>query len=282
MSAAAADGTRSQTLHRGLVLLELLGDAPGPMSLPELTRATGWHRSIVYRLLRTLADHRLLTRTGDERYALGLGLLALTRGLATDLRSAAAPELAALADELGMTAFLVVRDGEEAVTLLSVEPTASPAHVAYRPGNRHPVTLGAPGLALLMPLPPAAADRPELVAARARGWATSTGEVLPGLSSVAAPLAAQPAQPAPPAASPAGVAAGVAGPFAASPAAQPAGVAAPLAGVAAPLAGVAGPLAAQPAGVAAAVAVVFAGGGDPEVTGRRVRDAARRIADRLP
>jgi DNA-binding IclR family transcriptional regulator len=181
-----ADGTRSQTLHRGLVLLELL--AHGPLSLPELSRRAGLHRSIVYRLLRTLEDHRLLVRQAGERYALGPGLLDLARGLATDLRSAAAAELAALADELHMTAFVVVRDGDDALTLLTVEPSASAAHVSYRPGHRHPVTAGAPGLALLMPAAPAAGDRQALTDARARGWAGSTGEVLPGLSAVAAPI----------------------------------------------------------------------------------------------
>ena len=53
-----------------------------------------------------------------------------------------------------MTAFLVVRAGDEAVTVASVEPQNTAAHVVYRPGTRHPVGRGAPGLALLMPEPP--------------------------------------------------------------------------------------------------------------------------------
>ena len=47
-----------------------------------------------------------------------------------------------------MTAFLVVRSGDEAVTVATVEPQDSTAHVVYRPGTRHPVDRGAPGLAL--------------------------------------------------------------------------------------------------------------------------------------
>ena len=35
-----------------------------------------------------------------------------------------------------MTAFLVVSDGHEAVTVRVVEPTYTTAHVAYRPGTR--------------------------------------------------------------------------------------------------------------------------------------------------
>jgi DNA-binding IclR family transcriptional regulator len=101
------------------------------------------------------------------------------------LRSAALPELTAMADELAMTAFLVVREGDEAVTVESVEPRTSTAHVAYRPGNRHPIDRGAPGLAILAGSPPCPGERDELAEARARGYATSVGEVVAGVAAVA-------------------------------------------------------------------------------------------------
>ena len=87
-----------------------------------------------------------------------------------------------------MTAFLVVRAGDEAVTVSSVEPHNSPAHVVYRPGIRHPVGQGAPGLALLMPEAATPEDREALREARRLGWVTSHGEVIPGMRSVAAPV----------------------------------------------------------------------------------------------
>ncbi len=184
----AVDGTRSQTLHRGLALLALVAEAPAPPTLPDLARSSGLHRSIVYRLLRTLEDHRLVERTAEDRYLAGLGLLMLGRGVAGDLRAAAASVLPSLADDLTMTAFVVVRDHDEAVTLLSVEPVASNAHVTYRPGTRHRVDRGAPGLALLAAGPEQPDERTEVTAARRDGWAMTHGEVLPGLSAVAAPL----------------------------------------------------------------------------------------------
>jgi DNA-binding IclR family transcriptional regulator len=154
----------------------------------EIGQALGLHRSITYRLLRTLEDHQLVERDRAGHYGLGLGVAALSRGVRTDLNAAALPRLHALAADLGMTAFLVVRAGDEAVTVTSVEPQDTPAHVTYRPGTRHPVGLGAPGLALLMPEPPAAEDRPALLEARRTGWAGSHGEVIPGLRSIAAPV----------------------------------------------------------------------------------------------
>ena len=188
--AADDDGSapQSQTLDRGLRILEHLATAATPQAIVDVAHSVGVHRSIAYRLLRTLEDHQLVERDALGRCALGLGVTALARGVRTGLQAAALPRLDELVAELRMTAFLVVRADDEAVTVTSVEPHDSPAHITYRPGNRHPVDRGAPGLALLMPEPPTPGDRSELLAARARGWATSHGEVIPGLRSAAAPV----------------------------------------------------------------------------------------------
>ena len=90
-------------------------------------RLSGLHRSVVYRLLRTLEDHRLVERGADDLYRGGLGLVGLARSLTQDLGAATVAELTSLADDLGMTAFVVVRDGDEALTLFTVAPsTAQP------------------------------------------------------------------------------------------------------------------------------------------------------------
>jgi DNA-binding IclR family transcriptional regulator len=183
-----AGAPQSQTLDRGLRILEHLASTGTPQAVAEIGKALSLHRSITYRLLRTLEDHGLVERDALGHYGLGLGIAALSRGVRTDLTAAALPRLNALATDLGMTAFLVVRAGEEAVTVTSVEPQDTRAHVTYRPGTRHPVGRGAPGLALLVPETPATDDRPALQEARRRGWASSHGEVIPGMRSVAAPV----------------------------------------------------------------------------------------------
>jgi DNA-binding IclR family transcriptional regulator len=183
-----AGAPQSQTLDRGLRILEHLASTGTPQAVAEIGKALSLHRSITYRLLRTLEDHELVERDALGHYGLGLGIAALSRGVRTDLTAAALPRLNALATDLGMTAFLVVRAGEEAVTVTSVEPQDTRAHVTYRPGTRHPVGRGAPGLALLVPETPATDDRPALQEARRRGWASSHGEVIPGMRSVAAPV----------------------------------------------------------------------------------------------
>jgi DNA-binding IclR family transcriptional regulator len=184
----AADAPHSQTLDRGVRILEHLAAVGGAVPITELGQVLGVHRSITYRLLRTLEDHQLVERDHVGHYRLGLGLAGLARGVRSDLQTAALPRLNALVAQWGMTAFLVVRAGPEAVTVVSVEPQDAAAHVAYRPGTRHPVDRGAPGLALLIPEPPSPDDREELREARRTGWAVSHGEVIRGLRSIAAPV----------------------------------------------------------------------------------------------
>jgi len=169
--------------------LEFVAASDRPVSIDATATHLGVHRSIVYRLLRTLEHRHLVERNDDGDYLPGPYLAVLSRGVRRSLRSAAAPVLANLCQNLDMTAFLVVADGDEAVTVDSVEPTSLDAHVAYRPGTRHSIDRGAPGLALSAGRPPSAGERAEVAVARARGWAESRGEVIPGMASIAAPIA---------------------------------------------------------------------------------------------
>ncbi len=194
-SAAKSAGPASQTLSRGIRILEILADAPDPLAIDDVARRLEVHRSIAYRLVRTLEDHGLITRDGAGRVSLGARMAALAAGVAHDLQAEALPELTRLASELRMTCFLAVRDRDECVTLSSVEPRAAVASVAQRPGSRHPILVGAPGKAILSVLAPN--DWPAGVAselhaavsdAATRGFATSHDEVIPSLCSVAVPL----------------------------------------------------------------------------------------------
>jgi len=187
-SAKGSAAPQSQTLDRGIRLLEYLAEAEKDLTIAQITDGVGLHRSIVYRILRTLEDHRLVTRTASGSYGLGAGLAVLARGVSPDLQAVALPELSELANAVGMTAFVVVPDGDDAVTLVSVPPRLSQGHFAQHPGTRHPLNAGAPGLALLAGGPPLPGERKEVTEGRRRGWVRSRGEVIPGLSAVAAPM----------------------------------------------------------------------------------------------
>ncbi|MFT4469668.1 IclR family transcriptional regulator [Arthrobacter sulfonylureivorans] len=185
----------SQTLSRGIRALEILAEAQAPMTIAELSDALGVHRSIAYRILRTLEDHSLLMRDSAGRVQAGPGLAALARGVSRDLQSAALPELTLLANDLMMTAFIAVWDQHDCVTLFTVEPRHTTALVQH-PGTRHSFDVGAPGIAIQSALTreqweqhaPGRPIRPEAQLAKEIGYAVSHDEVIPGVSSVAVPV----------------------------------------------------------------------------------------------
>lgn len=140
----------SQTLDRGLKVLEVLASSPAGMSITELSAAVGVNRTVVYRLVATLEQHGLARKDASGRLHVGLGVLALARGLQPVLRELANPVLRRLAEELGCTSHLTVADGGEALAIAVVEPTWTDFHVAYRVGARHPLDQGAAGRAILL------------------------------------------------------------------------------------------------------------------------------------
>lgn len=186
----------SQTLDRGLRALEVLAEASGPISIARLAEELGVHRSSAYRVLRTLEDHRFVLRDDAGMVKLGPRLATLGRSAASSLQQAALPELGDLANRFGFTTFIAMLDANEAITLLSIEPTHGHANVAQRPGVRHPITRGAPGYSIEASLSQREhqtlyGGRPMSETAlevRARGYSLSQDEVIPGLTSVAVPL----------------------------------------------------------------------------------------------
>lgn len=203
-SERAEPATHSQTLSRGIRALELLAQAANPLSIAELSEQLGVHRSIAYRILRTLEDHSLVFRDDAGRVAPGAGLAILARSVSRDLQTVALPELNQLSEELGMTAFIGIWDRQDCVTLVAVEPRHTGAAVAQRPGSRHPLSVGAPGIAIQSSMPaeqwarlaPGQPYRPEAELARQAGYAHSHDEVIPGLNSLAAAINIPGAKPA--------------------------------------------------------------------------------------
>jgi len=167
----------SQTLDRGLRVLRTLAAAPHGLSITALAAEIGVNRTVVYRLVATLEQHGLARRDGSGRLHVGLGVLALARGLQPVLRELANPVLRSLAEKLGSTAHLTVADGGEALAIAVVEPSWTDYHVAYRVGSRHPLTRGAGGKAILL-----ARER------SAEAYAFSSGELQTGASGLAAPV----------------------------------------------------------------------------------------------
>jgi len=170
----------SQTLSRGLRVLEIIGESDAPLSVAALADELGIHRSMVYRLLKTLEQHGFVKKNPSGGLELGMRISSLARGVSKGMQEATAPELAALAEELEMTAFLVSYDGESAVTLRSAEPLNAQTTVAKKPGTRHSIDRGAPGHVIRSQLDPFTYP--------AQRFESSQDEVLLGIASIAVPL----------------------------------------------------------------------------------------------
>jgi DNA-binding IclR family transcriptional regulator len=164
----------SQTLDRGLRILDLLALNPAGRTVAELAGDLGVGRTVVYRLLATLEAHELVRRHPSGRVRLGTGALRLAGRVVPLLRDGALPALRRLAEDVGATAHLTVADGGEALAVAVVEPSWTDFHVAYRVGSRHPLDQGAAGHALL----------------RGRSgdttYVVSRGELQPGATGIAA------------------------------------------------------------------------------------------------
>ena len=195
-NAGSTQASPSQTLSRGIRALEILAEVQRPLTIAELADAMGVHRSVAYRILRTLEDHSLLVRDDAGRVQPGPGLAVLARGVSRNLQTAALPELTHLANTLMMSAFVAVWDHEDCVTLVTVDPRHAGAAVVQHPGSRHPISKGAPGMAIQSALSesewrilaPAIDYRDEAAEARRRGYAASHDEVIAGVSSLAVPI----------------------------------------------------------------------------------------------
>lgn len=126
-------------LNRLISVLETVAVAGRPLSASELQRATGLPRPTCYRLLQTLADHRLLDDSeGTSRYRIGERLIriALLGQSDVDVRHAAAPTMKDAAIAFGEAVFLS-RFRNKGVEIIHVETPADPARAYVHPGLGH-------------------------------------------------------------------------------------------------------------------------------------------------
>jgi DNA-binding IclR family transcriptional regulator len=185
----------NQTLARGLRVLLAIADAETGLTVQDISELLGVHRSIAYRLVQTLADFGLVAKTRQGLYIPGARLATLADAYLPALRDVADPVMRSLADKLQSTVSLFVEQGDEAVAISLIEPTTATHHIAFRPGMRTSLTLGAAAYAIRAFGPPTP-DEPEAVPiARTRGFALSFSEIEAGAYGVAAWIPMDPGMP---------------------------------------------------------------------------------------
>lgn len=177
-----------QTLDRGLVALDAVSRAPQGLTIAEVAEVLDVHRAIAYRVVSTLAGHRLVHRAADGRVRLGAGVTTLAARFAPTLRASARPILSRLATATGATAYLAVAEVDECVVVAVEEPDDVMFRVGYQVGSRHPLERGASGIALLALRPPADGEPSAVEEARRDGYAVTRGQIQVGAIGVASGL----------------------------------------------------------------------------------------------
>ncbi|BBZ15517.1 transcriptional regulator (plasmid) [Mycobacterium branderi] len=185
----------SQTLARGINTLQLVADAPTGLTVQQVADGVGVHRTIVYRLLGTLAQFRLITKGDDGRYRPAAGLAVLGASFDGNMRQLCVPTLRGLADDLGTTVSLLVAEGDQQVALAVIVPTQVAYQLAFHEGSRYPLHRGAAGIALLASMPPRPGERDLVSRAREQGWVITHGEIEPNTYGLAVPVHRQPPSP---------------------------------------------------------------------------------------
>ncbi|MFY0991681.1 IclR family transcriptional regulator [Halomonas sp. C05BenzN] len=181
--------TTLQTLDRGLRALEIVSGHAEGVTVAELAERLEVHRAIAYRIVTTLEGHGLITRTLEGTVRLGAGAALLASRFEPQLRAVAQPLLQELARATRATAFISVAQGKECVVIMVAEPEEGLLRVGYRVGSRHPLTLGAAGIAILAARPPGPDDDEAVRRARADGYSLTRGQLQRGAVGVASAIA---------------------------------------------------------------------------------------------
>lgn len=171
---------------RALSLMEAFEVGESSLSLAELSRRGGMHKTTVLRLARTLAQSNYMVQTDDGQWRLGpaAGWLGARYQAGFDVNNVVEPALHELVKLTGESASFYVREGDIRSCVARVEGPQSVRH-NVRIGERLPLNLGAPGRVILA-FSGAKGEPYESI--RSRGFHISMGERETEVSSVAAPV----------------------------------------------------------------------------------------------
>jgi DNA-binding IclR family transcriptional regulator len=164
---SSEDKTSIQVIERMIALLDTLAQFPDPVSLKELSAATGLHPSTAHRILNDMVLKRFVDRTEPGSYRLGMRLLELGNIVKSRLnvREAALDFMRALHRKTHQTINLSVRQSDEIVYIDRSFSERSGMQVVRAIGGRAPLHLTSTGKLFL------SVDDPKSV----RAYATRTG-----------------------------------------------------------------------------------------------------------
>lgn len=199
-----------QSVDRAISILQVLA-REGVTGVTAIAAELGLHKSTVSRLLGTLEARGLVEPVpGRGGYRLDYGVALLAQGVARkpDLTLVSRPVCSELAEEIGETVNIDVRQGDSSVTIDQVTGPSSLTAVNWV-GRRGPLHATSPGKVFLADFSRDALDRyvggglarftdrtitdptalaRDLAAVRRRGYASTSEELEIGLVAVAVPI----------------------------------------------------------------------------------------------
>lgn len=175
-----------EAVRRAMNILRAFGMEDAQLSLAELSRRTGYHRSTVLRLARTLAmdDYLAQRADGTWRLARAAGWLGACYQATFNVHDVVEPVLRELSNLTGESATFYVREGKQRICVVRVEGPRSIRH-HVRVGAGLPLDLGGPGRVILA-FSGEAGEPYESI--RRAGYMISLGERDPEVSSISAPV----------------------------------------------------------------------------------------------
>ena len=200
-----------RAIAKATALLDLLAEAKRPLSLSELTQATGWAKSTVYGLLSSMRSCGLAEQDAQSgRYSLGVRLFEYGSAVQStrNITALAKEPMERLTKATGESASLSMLDRGEALVLSHAEADSG-FHIVSETGAHLPAFCTAQGKVLLSSLSDAAVRRihetryqaftphtiatadalvSEIQTVRERGFAVENGEFRIGVRGVAAPI----------------------------------------------------------------------------------------------
>ena len=200
-----------RAIAKATQLLDVLTEAKRPMSLSELTKATGWAKSTVYGLLSSMRSCGLVEQDAQSgRYSLGVRLFEYGSAVnaTRNIITLAKEPMERLVKATGESASLSMLDRGEALVLSHAEADSS-FHIVSETGAHLPAFCTAQGKVLLSSLSDTAVRRiheaqfqpftphaiatadalvSEIQTVREKGYAIENGEFKIGVRGVAAPI----------------------------------------------------------------------------------------------
>ena len=195
-----------RAVDRALRLIDVLANGSPRLGVSDLSRATGWSKAVVFRLLRTLETHGYAVRDEDRQYRLGTKPLELAGEVLrrSEVHQVARPIMLTLAERTGESVVLTAPTASGVICLDTVD-SPQQLRASFRVGRVIPWHAGAAGRLHLAYLPdgrvqeiltpalPRFTERTitdprrlqeDLARIREQGFAFTVGELDPGVAAI--------------------------------------------------------------------------------------------------